>query len=167
MKIPASEFLPRVNKLISENWQQIWDNCAGNKLRCIRPTVGTYLRNTTFCRRYVVIINTRITHSYLLAGGDQPECVTCQCPLTVKHILIECSDIRHSQQRWKIIWTCQYMRNVINIIKETHFYNLLWCLLSTFYCSSIALILPHFYILVLLLITYIRFYFHNNLDGTK
>ena len=33
----------RVNKLISEDWQQIWDNCAGNKLWCIQPTVGTYI----------------------------------------------------------------------------------------------------------------------------
>jgi len=24
MKLPASEFFPRVNKLISEDWQQIW-----------------------------------------------------------------------------------------------------------------------------------------------
>jgi len=29
MKLPASDFFPRVNKLISEDWQQIWDNCAG------------------------------------------------------------------------------------------------------------------------------------------
>ena len=36
------------------------------------------------------------------------------------------------------------MRNVINFIKEINFYNLLKCLLPTFYCSSIALILHHF-----------------------
>ena len=66
-----------------------------------RPTVGTYaIRHTSFCRRDVVIINrlrighTRLTHSYLLAGGDQPECATCQCPLTAKHILTECTDFR-------------------------------------------------------------------------
>ena len=56
MKLSASELFPRVNKVISEDWQQIWDNCAGNKMRCIRPTVGSYLRNTSFCRRDVVII---------------------------------------------------------------------------------------------------------------
>jgi len=26
-------------------------------------------------------------------GDDLPECGTCQCPLTVKHILIECVDL--------------------------------------------------------------------------
>jgi len=43
MKLLASEFFPYVNKLISSDWQQIWDNCAGNKLQCITPTVETYL----------------------------------------------------------------------------------------------------------------------------
>jgi len=49
MKLTASEFLPRVNKLISE------DVVIINRLR---------------------IGHTRLTHSYLLASGDQPECVT-------------------------------------------------------------------------------------------
>jgi len=137
MKLPASEIFPRVNKVISEDWQQIWDSCAGNKLRCIQPTVGIYLRHTSFCRRDVVIINrlrighTRLTHSYLLAGGDQPECVTCQCPLTVKHILIECTDFRDIRNKYFVASTMKdvfeqvSMRNVINFINETHFYNLL------------------------------------------
>ena len=30
--------------------------------------------------------------SYLLSGDDIPECGTCQWPLTVKHILMECVD---------------------------------------------------------------------------
>jgi len=109
----------------------------------------------------------------MLAGGDQPECVTCQCPLTVKNILIECTDFRDIRNKYFVASTVKdvfeqvSMRNVINFIKETHFYNLLKCLSPTFYCSSIALILHYFYILFLLLITYIRFYFRNNLDGTK
>ena len=38
-----------------------------------------------------------MTHVYLLSG-DIPECGTCQCPLTVKHILMDCvdfSDVRN------------------------------------------------------------------------
>ena len=37
--------------------------------------------------------HTRLTHSFLLSGDDLPECGTCQCPLTVKHILVECVDL--------------------------------------------------------------------------
>ena len=44
---------------------------------------------SSLSRRDQVVINrlrighTRCTHSYLLTGADQPECTTCQCPLTV------------------------------------------------------------------------------------
>jgi len=38
--------------------------------------------------------HTRLTHSYLLSGDDLPECGTCQCPLTVKHILVDCVDLK-------------------------------------------------------------------------
>ena len=67
----------------------------------------------------------------LLAGGDESECVTCQCPLTVKHILIECTDFRDIRNKYfvpstmKDVFEQVSMRNVINFIKETHFYNLL------------------------------------------
>jgi len=50
---------------------------------------------------------TRLTHSYLLAGGDQPECVTCQCPLTVKHILIECTDFRDIDNKYFVASTME------------------------------------------------------------
>ena len=36
--------------------------------------------------------HTKLTHSYLLQGEEQPECIPCQTPLTVKHILTECID---------------------------------------------------------------------------
>ena len=79
MKLPASEIFPCVNKLISEEWQQSWDNCVGNKLRFIRPTVGTYLRNTSFCRRNIVIINNYLLvtlavspHAFLFVGRRTP-----------------------------------------------------------------------------------------------
>ena len=37
--------------------------------------------------------HTRITHSYLLEGKQQPMCYACQTKYTVKHILIECTDL--------------------------------------------------------------------------
>jgi len=50
---------------------------------------------------------------------------------TVKHILIECSDFRDIRNKYFVASTMKdvfeqvIMRNVINFIKETHFYNLL------------------------------------------
>jgi len=46
-------------------------------------------------RSYIIqLTHTRLTHSFLLSGGDLPECGTCQCPLTVKHILVEYVDLK-------------------------------------------------------------------------
>ena len=67
-------------KSISEEWQEIWDCCADNKLHAIKPTVGGYKRKTSLSRHDCVLINrlrighTCLTHSYLLLGDDQPEC---------------------------------------------------------------------------------------------
>ena len=36
--------------------------------------------------------HTRVTHSYLLLGGEQSLCVGCDVPFTVRHFLLECDD---------------------------------------------------------------------------
>jgi len=57
MKLPATDMLPRVMKLISEEWQDIWDCCTDVVLRAIKPTVGGYKRKTSLSRRDSVLIN--------------------------------------------------------------------------------------------------------------
>jgi len=52
-------------------------------------TVTETSRDSTWC-----------THSYLLSGVDQPECTTCQCPLTFKHILVECTDFNDTRTKY-------------------------------------------------------------------
>ena len=100
MKLPATDMYPRITKLIFDEWQEVWNCCTGNKLHAIKPTVGGYKQKTCLSRRDSVLLNrlglrichTRLTHSFLLSGDDVPGCGTCQCPLTVKHILMECVD---------------------------------------------------------------------------
>ena len=70
-------------------------NCVNNKLFAIYQTVGSVVHNKGLSRHESVIINrlrighTRLTHSYLLSGDDQPTCSTCGHPLTVRHIQCE------------------------------------------------------------------------------
>ena len=96
--------LPRVMKLISEEWQEIWDCCADNKLRAIKPTVGGYKWK-------------------LLLGDDLPECGTCQCPLTVKHILIECVDLNDVRNKHFVVSSMKDLfenvasQNIVDFIK--------------------------------------------------
>jgi len=77
---------------------------TGNKLQSINPTIDVYQHIRSLSHSDAVIIHrlhigyTRLTHSYLLSGTDQPECSACHCPLTVKHILIECPALTSSRR---------------------------------------------------------------------
>jgi len=101
----------------------------------IKPTVGGYKWKTSLSHHDCVLINrlrighTRLTHSYLLLGDDQPECGTCQCPLTVKHILVECVDLNDVRKKHFVVSSMKDLfenvasQNIVDFIKETHFYK--------------------------------------------
>jgi len=112
-----------------------WNCCTGNKLHAIRPAIGYYKQKTCLSRRDTVLLNrlrighTRLTHSFLLSGDDIPECGTCQCPLTVKHILVECfvfKDVRNKHfvaSSIKDLFDAIEAHKIIDFIKETRFYK--------------------------------------------
>jgi len=74
MKLPATDVYIRITKLIFDEWGEVWNCCAGNKvlLHAIRPTVGGYKQETCLSRRESVLLNrlrighTRLKHSLLL-----------------------------------------------------------------------------------------------------
>ena len=35
MKLPATDMYPCITKLIFDEWQEVWDCCAGNKLHAV------------------------------------------------------------------------------------------------------------------------------------
>ena len=57
MNLPATGMYPRITKLIFDEWQEVWNCCAGNKLHAIRPTVGDYKQKTCLSRRDTVLLN--------------------------------------------------------------------------------------------------------------
>ena len=73
--------------------------------------------------------HTHLTHSFLLSGDDIPECGTCQCPLTVKHILVECVDLNDVQNKHfvassiKDVFSNVEAQKILDFIKETRFYK--------------------------------------------
>jgi len=65
MKLPSTDMYPRITKLISDEWQEVWNCCAGTKLHAIRPTVGDYKQKTCLSRSDTVLLNRlRIYWSY-------------------------------------------------------------------------------------------------------
>ena len=79
MKLPATDMYPRITKLIFDEWQEVWNCCAGNKLHAIKPTVGDYKQKTCLSHHDSLLVNrlhighTRLTHSFLLSGDDLPD----------------------------------------------------------------------------------------------
>ena len=92
-KFPFSNFKPSINKYILDQWQTSWNNSIGNKLLEIKPTIGEHQSVVRNIRKEEVVLarlrlgNTRVTHSYLLQGEEQPHFVGCDTPFTVRHIL--------------------------------------------------------------------------------
>ena len=97
-KIPFSNFNHSINKYILDQWQTSWNISIGNKLLEIKPTIGEHQSVVRNIRKEEVVLarlrlgHTRVTHSYLLLGEEQPQCVGCDAPFTVRHFLLECGD---------------------------------------------------------------------------
>ena len=131
-KFPAYDLIPRVSRFCKAEWQDIWSCCSGNKLYSIYPTVVSVLHNK-FLSRHDTVINrlridhTRLTHSYLLSRDDQPTCNTRGLPLTVYHILVECSNLNVIRQRYFTVNTLKDLfqnvdsRFTIDFVKESIF----------------------------------------------
>ena len=54
----------------------------------------------------------RVTHSYLLQGEEQPQCVGCDAPLTVRDFLLECDDFAHVRNN------CFHVDNMKELFKD-------------------------------------------------
>ena len=119
-KIPFSNFKPSINKYILEEWQTSWNNSIGNKLLDIKPTIGEYQSVVRNIRREEVVLarlrlgHTRVTQSYLLQGEEQPQCVGCDAPFTVRHFLLECGDFAPVRNN------CFHVDNMKELFQDIH-----------------------------------------------
>ena len=100
-RIPYTDLKPTTNKFLLTKWQQLWNNYTHNKLFQIQPTLAEWRPAFRKSRKEQVIISllrighTRLTHSFILKQERQPQCLTCQTPFTIKHVLIECRAFAH------------------------------------------------------------------------
>ena len=68
------------------------------KIGFMQVKVDVYIPNPLRCYQEEVVLarlrlgHTRVTHSYLLLGEEQPHCVGCDAPFTVRHFLLDCGD---------------------------------------------------------------------------
>ena len=99
IKIPYTDLKPHVQQYVFSIWQEEWDEEVHNKLNSILPRLNEFLPSVCETRRQQTILtrlrigHTFFTHGFILRGEDPPFCVACDCPITVKHILLECADL--------------------------------------------------------------------------
>ena len=73
--------------------------------------------------------HSRTTHSYFLEPKQQPTCHACQTKYTVKHILIECTDLVHIKETFyrandmKELFQKIEMNNIISFLKAVNLYR--------------------------------------------
>ena len=96
-KILFSNFKTSSNKYILAQWQASWNNSIDIELLEIKTTIGEHRSAVRNITKEVVLArihfgHTRVTHSYLLLGGEQPQCVSFDAPFTVRHFLLECGE---------------------------------------------------------------------------
>ena len=96
IKIPHTDFRANVNIHFRDKWQAIWINTQ--IINCTKFSLLLVLKGISFLKHegkkksnhvQKLAILTQ-THAYLLKGDDMPQCISCVCAWSVKHILIEC-----------------------------------------------------------------------------
>jgi len=134
-KLPYTDFKPLINTFINSKWQISWNTVVNNKLHAIKPVLGDSRLSYRSVRKEEVVLarcrigHTHVTHSYLLKQEEQPECVFCVEPFTVKHFLIDCIDLALVRQKYFNVdsmfqlFNSVHYENILLFLKEVHLYH--------------------------------------------
>ena len=99
------------------------------RLYDIKPIIGssqTVVRNIRLeevALAHIRIGHTRISHSYLLYREEPPQCVGCDKPFTVRHILLECIDFSNVRNKYYHVNTIKQLFNDVPIDNIILFLN--------------------------------------------
>ena len=133
-RLPYTDFRPAIRNYIFKLWCDIWDSLERNKLRELKPLLGES-HISYKCRKDQVVMtrcrigHSRFTHEHLLKDEPAPECIPCDCKLSVKHVLIDCVDFALIRKKY---YTFDNMldlfrgtpyNNIINFLREIGLYN--------------------------------------------
>ena len=111
---------------MSKHWK---GNCIGQVTLCFFTCMAELLCHDLAHLISPVLLPTK-WYLLLLSGTDQPEYSACHCPLTVEHILIECPALTSTLNKHftassiKDLFDNVAAQNIINFIKESHFYSM-------------------------------------------
>src|SRR6266446_2420552 len=135
IKISYTDMKSKVTAFYKNFFQTLWNNVQFNKLKNVKDQVGkTTLKGITFRRNEIVLHRARIghsyiTHSHLLNRENVQDCVHCQCPLSVEHILLQCQFFTNIRLKFFTVITLSDLcnkvpnANIIDFLKEIDMYS--------------------------------------------
>jgi hypothetical protein len=130
--IPAYDFRPAINKLVSSEWKANWDNAVFNKLHDINPSLEVSPSLSLSNRHDQTVLlrcqigHTKITHPYLLTNDNAPFCVACNKHFTIKNFLLECYDFSQARNRFYSVNSLKELFNTTHNtihLKEMNLYS--------------------------------------------
>ena len=112
----------KIENLFDITVHRVKENSHIPRIKCvldIKPTIGEYQSVVRNIRREVVLAGLRlghtgVTHSYFLQGEEQPQCVGCDAPFTVRHFLLECGDFAQVRNN------CFHVDNMKQLFQDIH-----------------------------------------------
>ena len=119
VKCRATDLYPEVANHCQRLWQAEWDGCVSNELHAVKPLLGcsnlsSLSHQDAVVLRRLRIGHTRLTHSYLMNGPDQPQCSKCDCALTVEHVLLECNHYNVARRRYFSVSSLYELFDMVN-----------------------------------------------------
>ena len=90
------DILPHLRRAIDLCFARTWQQTRHTFLKLIKPETGDWVTAYRKSRKEEVTMarlrtgHTRLTHGALMNGEPRPVCTTCNVPLTVFHVLLEC-----------------------------------------------------------------------------
>ena len=92
-----------------------------NKLHHVKPAIKVPNSIRYMSRQEEVVLSclrighTNLTHVHLIKREEQPQCIGCQYPLTVKHILIECADFMEIREQYYAVQDLKDLFEKVNL----------------------------------------------------
>nr|BDT63038.1 MAG: hypothetical protein [Trachysalambria curvirostris nimavirus] len=137
--LPHTDMKPSIRLCLRERWREQWRLTSNNKLREIKDDLGCWETSLHPNRQIEVVLtrlrigHTRLTHGWLMAGGQPPHCEGCQEPLTVAHVVERCAEFSDQRRRYlsppftlrSVLGEDCDIDSVISFLKETNILNMI------------------------------------------
>ena len=133
-KLHYSDYRKKVREHTHSLWEKRWAAQVGNKLHEIKPKLqprkpSLLPRKDSVVFTRLKIGHTALTHRYLLAGEENPECARCKCRLTVRHVLLECAESEPIREKYykytnlKHLFDCSQPKTILDFLREVGLYH--------------------------------------------